>query len=255
MAAVNRPEVLSELRASRLTVVLDSGERQALLAFVRDNANKPKPYANALRKKALLRIDEGGRCHPWSPLVFDILTYKLLYEQGHDACRFLEESHDALMTHLAKEIKAKYSKWVWDLPRKQINHDDEINGVIASILKGAIGSSGLHRGPAKQCNKKQYSQVDHAIYWNNNNTPTLIETCLRDLARHVDRFDPAKGGTYSANYRFGVGIILFVSQASNPRTVLSYLPPNTVVFHLSVPSFASKKLDSTTGSWEEFPKK
>lgn len=206
LAMLNHPTVLVALRKVRLSVTVNKDEEQALINFIREYKGSEEQqttmdarYFSSLQKKALVRQNSQGGCIPWSPLVFDILAYRLLQEPGHKACSFQVDSVIALITHLVNRIKSDYSNWVYENGR--MKHDDEINSAIASVLKNALGQEAVHRGPAKQRTKGTYLQVDHAIYWLSKLQPTLIETCVSDVPGHVNRFG-ATTGTYKRNYDF-----------------------------------------------------
>lgn len=101
LAAINRSEVVQNLRASRLMVTLNPEERAALVDFVRDGRDVSVHYGSSLQKKALLRV-VNGQYVPWSHLVFDILSYKLLYDPARLDCSFDEKSCAAMMKYLVK---------------------------------------------------------------------------------------------------------------------------------------------------------
>lgn len=247
MSLVNRQEVQSVLRNTRLVVNLKDKERHALVAFVRDRTTPEESQGSALCRKALLRKQQDGSYVVWSPLLFDVLTYKLLYDTGHAASSFDSKCLRSLIKFVVSKLQSKtYSDWVFDKSTQRMKHEDEMNSAIASILKLALGHTGYHRGPAKQTANGVYSQVDHAIYWADGRLPTLIESCLADVKGHVERFS-ADLGTYTDAYNFASGVVLVVNGTKEPQTPKCTVPTKTHLFHVSVPTFTIKEF--TGGSW------
>ena len=257
LAKLNHPTVLAALRQVRLSVALDNAEEQALIKFIREykvtteqQTTVDARYASSLSKKALIRRNSQGGWIPWSPLVFDILTYRLLQEPGHIACSFNVDSVIDLVTYIVTTLKSVYSDWVYPDENEKLKHEDEINSAIASILKNALGEDGVHRGPAKKTGKKTYSQVDHAIYWNSKDQPTLIETCLADVPGHINRFGAT--GKYKLNYNFGCGVVLVINKTVNPEppnVPNGAIPTNTYLFHVSIPSYKLAQYFAAGKSW------
>lgn len=247
MALVNRQEVQSALQNTRLVVNLTEGERRALVAFVRDRTTPEESQGSALCRKALLRKQQDGSYVVWSPLLYDVLTHKLLFDTGHAASSFNSKCLRSLIKFVVSELKSKtYCDWVFDKSTQRMKHEDEMNSAIASILKLALGHTGYHRGPAKQTANGVYSQVDHAIYWADGRRPTLIESCLADVKGHVERFR-ADLGTYTAAYNFATGVVLVVNGTKEPQKPKCAVPANTHLFHVSVPTFTIKEF--TDRSW------
>lgn len=250
LAAINHPEVVQNLRASRLMVTLKSTERAALVNFVRDRKDVSADDGSSLQKKALLRL-VNGQYVPWSPLVFDILSYKLLKDPSRLDCSFDVESCESMMKYIVQNLKETYCDWVLDNSNKEIKHEDEINGAISSILKPATLPVAIHRGPAKRCDKGRYSQVDHAVYWLDGRAPTLIETCLNNVPNHLQRFDAAAGGAYPAAYAFGCGVILVINKTTNPQPLGRSVPTMCQVFHMHAATYVTKRYNGTSRQWEE----
>jgi len=256
LAKVNDPRVQLDLKKTRLVVVLSGPEQKALVSFIRDKSQHiGVDIAAGLQKKALLRV-ENGKCVPWSPLVFDILASKLLKDPEHPACTFTK-TVIGLVEYIVESLSGRYRGWVYDEKKykagsaaARLHHEDEINSAISSILKQALGEEGVHRGPAKKSTKQQYSQVDHAIYWNEHH-PTLIETCLADVPAHVMRFGSSTG-SYPKNYQFGRGIVLVINFVVNPKApdlANGALPTKTDLFHVNVPSFKLKQYKASQKKW------
>eukprot|EP00932_Pfiesteria_piscicida_P006705 SRR837773.16659.p2 GENE.SRR837773.16659~~SRR837773.16659.p2 ORF type:complete len:212 (-),score=17.52 SRR837773.16659:48-683(-) len=192
-----------------------------------------------LRKKALLRKDEAGGIQQWSPLVHDVLWYKLFVQRDHEACPFT--TPDEMVRFLVGKFRdTEYKSWVLNAAGV-LEHEDSVNGAIAWLLKSSLPKGSQHFGPAKKSTADAYMQVDHQIRWGDG-TCWLLETCLSDPSKHCDRFSSEKG-TYIA-YGFSHGVVMWISTATLPRTEVN-VPSNCAAFNVNVPSFEIRVWDGS----------
>jgi hypothetical protein len=235
---------VQELRLAVHFADYDKAASDALLKFMRTGREPDDAEFETLQKKALLRRDEASRrIVPWSPLVHDVLWFKLFAAKDHEACPFstVEEMVRFLVGKLAH---TEFKDWVLNSDGK-LEHEDSVNGAIAWLLKSHLPKGARHVGPAKKSTAQVYMQVDHEIRWGDGKL-WLLETCLKNPAEHCDRFDAEKG-TYTA-YRFSEGVVLWISDTNEPRSCVN-VPSSCAAFHVSAPLFKIRKWDVDRQQW------
>ncbi len=222
-------DTFDAVKSCRMTVTLSTIAYDGLVQFLRQGVIPSEEVLIILRKKALLRRGADGYIEAWSPLVCELLCYKLFETEDHPECSF--SGHEQMITFAVKQLETKFRSWVLDRDDR-LKHEDEINAAIAWVLKSRLGRGAHHAGPAKHTHEGTYMQVDHAIWWATEK-PWLLEVCLTQPASHCARFGDA--GSYK-HYDFGRGIVLWISTATSPTTKLD-VPDNCSAYHVHVPAF------------------